>query len=629
MCGITGFWSPLGVSREVEARFPHMVDTLRHRGPSGQKHKLFKNPTKTQSLAGLGTARLAIIGPENGDQPIASPSGRWHVSLNGEIYNHHTLRRESIALGSSPLNYSDTAVIASLLDVLSVDQVLQRLRGMFALAIYDATEHTIYLIRDRMGQKPLYWMQLEDGTVLWSSESRTLQEFASPEISDIAIGHLLCFEYIPAPMSIWKDMQKLLPAHMLQFSSTHTHGHVERYWNMPIATDSTKGSLVHWKKSLEYALHSAVRLQLQADVPVGTLLSGGIDSTTIAYLVSQIHPNSHAFSVNVAQKGFSEASAIQENAQFLGLPHTCFALNHTDFTRILDAVSLHMDEPVADSSLISTWFLFEQMAKTGMQCVLSGDGADELFGGYPTYALHRYPTLLPNIQERLSPFAHMLSWIPSSFAGVSWDFMLRRWMDSNHPSVNSWFERHQLWMGAWFPWEFHRETGIANTIWDRARSLLHTDHSHLTQAMHLDAHLYLAEGVLTKVDRSSMAHGIEVRSPFLDHQLVELIAEIPITMKLQRGQNKKILRELYPAIPSAIRHRKKQGFGSPVATWMTQYIAEEIHQLPKTLERWIDPTHTKQIIHEHLSGAKNHRRRLWSGVILQRWLANYGKNTRL
>ena len=607
MCGITGFYSPNGLSFH---RLPHMVSSLKHRGPDAENFRLF---TQSQRhLAGLGTARLSIVGRENGEQPVSCPTGRWWVCLNGEIYNHQALRREAVGNGVEPLNDSDTAVISALLSFLPLEKVIERLRGMFALAIYDKQEHQVWLFRDRMGVKPLYWTQDQDGTLYWASEVRALSGLHSHQINDLAVQHLLCFEYIPSPLSIWKNVHKLQPAHFLHQKQREITQ--QEYWDFPIQNPEAGGSKLHWQKSLRLALDSATRLRLQADVPVGTLLSGGIDSATITAIASQKQRNIHSFSVAIEEEGFNERSAIEENLQHFSVQSQIFSFSKKHFLPIFEKMTKHLDEPLADSSLLVTWFLFQQIRRKGLKCVLSGDGADEIFAGYPTYLAHKYLPSHFQFPTILQPLLHKL---PSSTQGVSWDYMLKRFAQSHE---DSWWKNHQLWSGAWFPSEVSSQEQLWNiaNFWSQKAGTDRTG-----RAMFLDQRLYLAEGVLSKVDRASMAHGVEVRSPFLDHHIVSLASDIPMALKLNHRGGKQILRSLLPNLSPNTQKRKKKGFGSPIALWLQQDDADLCSKLPEKLSTWINPTLMKKTIAEHKSGKIDHRRRLWSAIILERWLSRW------
>ena len=631
MCGIVGFWNPEGLTAsKVKKLAPDdWVQTLIHRGPSAQQHKAIRN-RKRRTTAFLGTARLAIVGVDNGSQPVQSPCGRWWVSMNGEIYNHPTLRRECIGNGHKPRNDSDTAVVAALLTFLPLSKVIERLRGMFALAIVDKLTNEVHLLRDRIGQKPLYWMQLDE-TLFWSSEIRTLQEICRRKeqplsLNHTAIGHLLCFEYIPAPISIWENIQKLQPGTHLS-SGPDKELTIESYWSLPSPTTERGSSRLHWEKSLRLALRSATQLRLQADVDVGTLLSGGIDSTTITRLAAEMHPNIQSFSVGINAKGFSEQASIQENIAVLreqaSLRSSVFKFTEQDFQRLMPKIVDHMDEPLADSSLVATWFLFEQIQQQGFKCVLSGDGADEIFAGYPTYRaaqLLQYSSKLPSLglRRKIRPLINRL---PAKPEGVSFEEMAKRFCSINADHSMTWWQEHQMWMGAWTP----DQLLLNGDIWNIAEEWSQKAQSdRIGNAMFMDHRLYLSEGVLTKVDRASMAHGIEVRSPFVDHHIVELAAKIPMQFKLNHRGNKQILRSLLPALPTNIQHRPKKGFGSPVAQWMFNSHNTLLDDLPEILSTWLPTDLVQQTIREHKEGSHNHRRRLWSGLMLAEWLARHG-----
>ena len=629
MCGIVGWFNPREKSDEISEALhgSNLVQQLIHRGPTSQAfEEMYDSSTP---FAMLGTARLAIVGVDDGEQPVQSPCGRWWVSMNGEIYNHPTLRRECLGNEIEPRNQSDTAVVAALLSFLPLEKMIERLRGMFALAIVDTQTQSIHIFRDRSGQKPLYWTKLPDDTLVWSSEIRVLESVHRQinlplQYNQTAISHLLCFEYIPAPLSIWKGIHKLQPAHYLK-ANRECCTDPKPYWTFPTQTTDTSSSRLHWEQSLYLALRSATQLRLNADVEVGTLLSGGIDSTTITALAAEIHPNIRSFSVAIEAEGFSERHAIIENQEHIqaqsNLQSTLWSFTQPDFDRSLSELLDHMDEPLSDSSLVVTWFLFERIKEMGLRCVLSGDGADEIFAGYPTYkAAHwREQSKLPRLGLRKF-IAPLIQRIPASHKGVSWEEMLKRWTSINQDGKLEWWREHQLWMGAWLPNELSQSDGLWDIaeFWSRQ-----TNSSRVGDALFLDQRLYLAEGVLTKVDRASMAHSIEVRSPFLDHRIVELVSQIPLHFKLNRHGDKQILRSLLPQLSKNIQTRPKKGFGSPVAEWMISSCANELDALPEKLDGWIPRSQLSKIIAEHQKGSHNHRRRLWSAFILSEWMKRH------
>ena len=614
MCGILGAHHPkLPPNIQIEVG----LRKLQHRGPDDEIALSLRHQGQPYCL--MGASRLSIVDPEDGMQPISDPSGRFWVAMNGEIYNHQSLRRECVSNGFTPLNGSDTAVVAALCAFLPILRVLERLRGMFALSITDTQTGDLFLVRDRMGVKPLYWAEDEAGVLFWASEPRALLTQPSiPRIANqTAISQFLLFEYIPAPLSIWKGIQKLQPGQLLH--RTQRTAQLSTWWSPPRIEHPKGSSLVHWKRSLSLALRLATQLRLEADVDVGTLLSGGIDSATITAIASELHPAIQSFSLSMPLKGFDEATAAQETATALNVPLYIQSLRPDEYDAHWKDIFAHMDEPLADSSLLPTWVLMKAVREKGLKCVLSGDGADESFMGYPTYLAHYAHPLLRPTQSFIKRLAHRL---PVSTAGLSAQYMLERWAGVQ---AADWAERHQLWMGAWLPNELRQCT---HDTWDIVQQWSRqAGPDRVGRAMYLDQRLYLAEGVLTKVDRASMAHGVEVRSPFMDHHIVEMAAQLPLEARWNKGQRKAILRSLSPRLPVQTRKRPKKGFGSPIASYLQAHGKHWLSQLPEACEAWIRPELMRAVIQAHLDGKADHRRRLWTAVCLSQWAQHFNQSS--
>jgi len=616
MCGIAGLARPGGLSRGARAAVEAMTRSLAHRGPDEERVTSVGGDTP---WAVTGARRLAILDPEHGHQPVADASGRFVVAMNGEIYNHRRLRQEMSANGVPFQSEGDTEVVANLVAMCGVERALEQLRGMFALAILDTRDRITTLARDRMGQKPLYWSLLPDGTLAWGSELRAVRRApGAPDRPDPrALRALLLWEYIPTPWTAWDGIQKLEPGHTLRFAGGAPSPPAP-FWTAPLPTSGSAGSRTRWARSLRGALEVAVAQRLEeADVEVGVLLSGGLDSTAVTALAQARRSRPlRSFSVSVRAAGFDEGAWARQAAAAIGTEHREVTLESGDLPRILDRIALHVDEPLADSSLVPTWRLMETVQHAGLKCVLSGDGADESFGGYPTLQAHRLAALAEPARRGLR---RLVALLPTRHDGVTRDYMARRFVDG---LGLPWARRHQVWMGAWLPRELGLDRSGAGDTWSvvdaHAAACAQTDPA--SRALYLDQRLYLSDGVLVKVDRASMAHGVEVRSPFLDHLLVELAAQIPIGMKVRGSEGKRILKEaVADVVPAAIRARKKQGFGAPVGPWLRGPCAHLLDDLPAQLDDLIDPAHMRRVLDEHARGAADHRRRIWSALVLARW----------
>ena len=615
MCGIAGLARPGGLRHGAQSAAEAMTRSLAHRGPDEERVTPIGGASP---WAVTGARRLAILDPERGQQPVADASGRFVVAMNGEIYNHRRLRQEMHANGVPFHSEGDTEVVANLVALCGVERALEQLRGMFALAIVDTHHHAVTLARDRMGQKPLYWSLLADGTLAWGSELRAVRRApgAPDRPSRQALQAMLLWEYIPAPWTAWEGIQKLEPGHLLRFTGAAPTP--AAFWTPPVPQRGSAGSHTRWARSLRGALEVAVAQRLEeADVEVGVLLSGGLDSTAVTALAQARRSRPlRSFSVSVRAAGFDEGAWARQAAAAIGTEHREIALESGDLPRILARISQFVDEPLADSSLVPTWRLMEAIQEAGLKCVLSGDGADESFGGYPTLQAHRLAALATPGRRGLQ---RIVSRLPTRHDGVTRDYMARRFVDG---LGLPWARRHQVWMGAWLPDELDLSPTELSSIWGvvDAHSAACADTDLASRALYLDQRLFLADGVLVKVDRASMAHGVEVRSPFLDHLLVELAAQIPIAMKVRGTEGKRILKDaVADVVPSAIRRRKKKGFGAPVGPWLRGPCAHLLADLPSQLDDLIDPDRMRRVLDEHARGAADHRRRLWSALVLAGW----------
>lgn len=606
MCAITGVFRTAGINPSPVTK---MARALAHRGPDAHTVRRYGG---RKPYAALGVERLAIVDPENGDQPASDPTGRWKVALNGEIYNHVRLRKELMANGVALKTLSDTEMVAGLIATNGLERALQMCHGMFAMAVLDTKARRLFLVRDRMGVKPLHWTALPDNTVAFASEIKGL--LAHPQvprsIDQAAIESYLLFEYIPAPRTIWRGIHKVEPGSWVEVNESGSHTH--RWWSPPVGLSGRPGNFERWSKSLHGALQVAVHQRMEADVPVGYLLSGGLDSAAVAMMASRRSSDAiQTFSMKIEAEGFDESNHAAATAAAIGANHTTGSLGAHHLEETVASIIQSMDEPLADSSLVATWRLMELVKASGLKCIQSGDGADETFGGYPTYLAH---LLAPSASTAKSPLRRFASKLPVRMNGVTTDYMARRFVDGlGHP----WQRRHQLWMGAWLP----EEINASEAPWDVVD--LHGSRcgkDGISRAMSLDQRLYLPECVLVKVDRAAGAHGLEVRSPFLDHSIVELGSQMGSGHHVFGHKNKRVLREAMKGLlPEDTRTRKKKGFGAPIGPWLRGPCTHMLDDLEDSVAEWIPPQTLRRCIQEHRNGTADHRRRLWTALILSKW----------
>jgi len=610
MCGIAGIFR-IGHPPDL-GPLDAMRDAQRHRGP---------DEARSQHLGhgGLATVRLAIVDPAGGSQPLSDRSGRFWLAMNGEIYNHARLREQARARGVRFRTTCDTEVVAELVAEFGFRSALERLEGMFGLAVWDARDEVLWVARDRMGEKPLHFTTLPDGTLLFSSELKGILSHpeVSRELDPQALGAYLLFEFVPTPRCIYRGIERLEPGCLLRLSRRGLER--ERYWSLPQPTGGSGGSrsVEDWAKLIAESFEDSISTRREADVPVGVVLSGGLDSTAVLALADRgRRERSHTFTVTMPdQPSFDESAPARLLAGHYDTIHQEIPLRAGDLPGVLDAIEAGLDEPLGDSSLVATWWLYQHVHQAGFKAVLSGDGGDELLGGYPTYLAHRWAHLARPWRRPLGRLARRL---PVSHDNVSLDYKIKRMVAGlDHPIQR----RNQVWMGSFLPSEL--PASLAGDPWAEvdahAQRLAGLDPE--CAAMALDQRLYMGDGVLVKVDRASQANSVEVRTPFLNHGFVQLAASVPAGMKIH-GQTTKWVwrRAVRHILPPALLDRPKKGFGTPVGPWLRGPLAFLLDDLAERVEAWLPPAQVQGLIREHQQGTANHRRRLWTLIILGRWL---------
>ncbi len=611
MCGIAGAFRWHGAAPSVDEVRP-LLDTIAHRGPDDDR-------LEALSRGVLGTRRLAIIDLAGGTQPRWETGQRVCVAFNGEIYNHARLRRLLEAEGEAFLTVSDTEVVASLLAFHRPDRALEQTDGMFGVAAWDARSERLILARDRVGQKPLYWTRTPEGTLVFCSELKGVLTHPEVrrEVDPVALEQLLLFEYVPSPRTIYRGVHKLEPGTLLV--ADRDGERIERWWDPPlIGVDRGHLGFERQLAGLRTSLQVAVKHRLLADVPVVTLLSGGIDSSAVSALAAGLVDGPlHSFSVGFAEASFDESSPARAMAAHLGTHHTEVPFPAGRLSEVLDALTTGLCEPLADGSLPATWVLSEAVHAAGFKVALSGDGADEHLGGYPSYLAHRVAGALAPGAAGLRALGAAL---PASTDNLSRTYLVRR-LAAGLPHPHH--RRNQVWLGAWLPEELPALLGRDPTPWaevDRWAEVAAPIDDPVDRAMFLDQRLYLGEGVLTKVDRASMLHSLEVRSPFLDPVLVGLCAVLPRGVSLRRRETKRVLRRaLADLLPAEILARPKKGFGTPLGPWLRGPCRGLLDGLEDQLAGVCDPAEVRRVKAEHADGTADQRRRLWSLLVLARW----------
>ncbi|MDA1015035.1 MAG: asparagine synthase (glutamine-hydrolyzing), partial [Planctomycetota bacterium] len=617
-----------------------MTNAIQHRGPDDSGIRLFDHspasdaalaPNSPRISAALGHRRLSIIDLDSGHQPLANEDETVWIAFNGEIYNYRELRSDLEALGHSFRTRTDTECIVHLWEQYGVECV-NHLRGMFAFAVWDDRTRTLFLARDRIGQKPLFY-RLESGRLTFASELKALLQIpdAPRNVSPTAIDQYLTYQYVPHPHCILDGYQKLAPAHWARYD--HGDLTIHRYWQPPYA--DVKGHMLRnaseWQDELRSALTEAVRLRLRSDVPLGSFLSGGVDSTIITGITQQLSDQpAHSFSIGFPIKAFDERVFAREAAAHLGTQH------HEDVVEpsavdILPKLTWHYDEPFADSSAIPTMYLSD-MTRRHVKVALSGDGGDELFAGYDRYRAVGLASRIDRLPRLLKRILTSRLWqsIPSSSEQKSKIRLGKRFLAALAEEPR---RRYLMWIGI-FDEERRRsiytdtfreqlqDRDAGEFLFDAYRQCPERDF--VTRTTCADVLTYLPCDILTKVDIASMAYGLEARSPFLDHHVVELAARMPMEFKRRRGVAKAILIDTFAEmLPKSIQTRPKMGFGVPLAPWMRGELKPLLQDLlldATALSRgYFRRDAIERLIEDHLSGRWDHSARLWALLCLESW----------
>ena len=628
MCGICGYAS---FSRPADERWIHpMTEKLRHRGPDDHGHY-------HDSHVVLGHRRLSIIDPASGHQPIFSEDRTIVIIQNGEFYNFSQTREELTNKGHRFYTHSDAEIFAHLYEDYGVDAI-RHVQGMFAVALYDKKNQRLLLCRDRLGQKPLYYSVTPQG-IVFASELKSLM--AHPWISRTTntngLHKYLFYDYIPGEETIYRGVNKLPAGHLLTVDLKTRRVIKAPYWDISLFNREAPYSLETAREHLSRQLNDAVEKRLRADVRVGVLLSGGIDSSIIGRVTRDLRENQliPTFSVGYQEESYDESRYSAFMAKALQSEHHHFRLTPELALTTLRKVQTFIDEPFADPSLIPTFFLAEQ-TRRHVKVALGGDGSDELFAGYQVFPLMKAYWPLRRYRQTLDPFTRLLSIatpVNSNYSSAA--YCLNRFRESL-PIENAVIQMASLF-GSFSLKEIRELTGDSskafqenllsemNTYLDKRRT-----EDPISQMQYCLTKSYLGEGVLVKIDRASMANSLEVRSPFLDHNLFDdVFAHVPTSLKIRNFRTKYLLKKTFQGrLPDEILHRSKKGFAMPLASWIRTSFNHEIRRLlePRRIssQGFLNPVYVSRIVDEHFNGTKDHRKKIWSLLILQYWIENDG-----
>lgn len=638
MCGIAGLWDPTGAELDPSV-IVAMTRSLAARGPDGEK--FWRAPG-----VALGHRRLAVIDPSDaGSQPLGNEDGSVQVVFNGEIYEFERLRSLLEARGHVFRSRCDTEVLVHGYEEWG-DDVLAHIDGMFAFALWDARRRRLLAARDRMGKKPFYFALISRDArpplVAFASELKALVcvPGLDRELDAQALARYLVHEYVPAPHSIFRGARKLAAGERLRIESTGQATivpRVDRYWDLVFPDEPDRLSDDEAAEELRRLLRESVRRRLVADVPLGIFLSGGLDSSTVTALATELAGagNVHTFSVGFGEASFDESGHARRVASFLGSQHREERLHAKVLLEVLPAVTDFLDEPFADASVVPT-YLLSAFARRHVTVALGGDGGDELFAGYQTFLAEAWGRaffdLAPGGVQRAA--ARLARRLPAGTGYFSLDFKLNQFLQGGSSPGP---ERHQRWMASFLPEQFpslftremaqlvgeecplakvaaRANAGPAKRRWDRLLDFY--------------ARFYLADDINTKVDRASGAVGLEVRAPFLDRAVVEFACRLPAHLRLRWRSPKYLLkRAMKGRLPAQILGRKKQGFAVPVAAWLrtdlSPMLRDELAADKVKREGIFDHRHVSRLVDEHLSGRRDWRKALWTLLVFERWLARW------
>lgn len=621
MCGICGQLS-FNPNRSVDRlELEAMCASLRHRGPDDQG-------VYQRGSIGLGATRLSIIDLETGHQPLSNETGTIWGTLNGEIYNYRELRAGLLGRGHEFATHGDTEVLVHLYEEYG-DDFVTHLHGMFAIAIWDEPRRRLLLARDRLGIKPLFYAE-HDEHLVWASEIKALLHADLPRrVDPVALHDYLSFDYVPGPRTMFEGIHKLPAGHLLTWAGATR---LRRYWDVPRQQRAPSHNVEELSAQLRGLLEDAVRENMVSDVPVGAFLSGGLDSSVVVALMARISAEPiRTFSVGFQERSYNELPYARQVAEQYGTRHHEVVVEPR-IEHVIHAIVDHFDEPFADSSAVATYYVSE-VARRHVKVAMSGDGGDEIFGGYTIYQADRLAHLYRRLPRFLGEGAipRLVRRLPASERKMSWDLKLRRFVDHARRD----------------PLAAHGSWRIIFT--EEMKELLYTDRattrhdslallrSHfdaylgddlLNRFMYVDTKVSLVDDMLTKVDRMSMANSLEVRVPLLDHRIVEWMSQVPSSLKVRRLNLKYLFKRVArDLLPPGIVDRRKAGFHVPIPGWIKQelrpLIDEQLGEATLMRQGVFDPAYVAHLLAQHRAGRENYSRNIWGLLMFGLWYDRY------
>src|ERR1041385_6287211 len=626
MCGIAGFTRLAKSAGSTSSRgIAHRInETISHRGPDQQG--VFEG-----SLVTLCAVRLKVIDLAGGEQPMVSADGEIVIAFNGEIYNHQAIRRELEDLGHRFRSNCDTETVLCAFQQWDT-ACFEKMRGMFAVALWSEPDRRLVLVRDRMGIKPLYYCRRGDDVYFGSELKAILEHPEIPRTLDLAaLDKYVSVNYVPGSQTLIEGIKKLPPGHLLEWRNGRFW--IEPWWQAP-STGPRKISLEDAKSELDWLLRESVREHLVSDVPLGVWSSGGVDSSTVLhYAAMQSSERLKTFSVSFQGRSFDESPYFREIAQVYGTDHHEFDLNpDVELQSAIEDFAYYSDEPSADAGALPVWYL-ARMSRRHVTVALSGEGADELFGGYLTYQADRLarPFRMVPKQVREAMLGALDRYMPVSDEKISLEYKLKRWIDGSLLDPD---EAHFFWNGTFSP-EQRRQicpgsngSGLRRLV----DELGIARRGVVNRYLRVDQSFYLADDILYKTDRMSMAHSLEVRPPFLDHRIVEFAAALPDRLKIRGLSQKFLLKELMRGkLPEAVLRRKKTGFDIPTHDWFRGVLRGLLMDTltPEAISATglFDADAIHALIRDHMERRINIGYHLWGLLTLFLWMKRWKVET--
>lgn len=628
MCGICGMALPSREQTPDAALLDRMTDSLAHRGPDGRG-------TWIADHVGLGHRRLAIIGVDTGTQPMRIPSRDIAVTFNGEIYNFRDLRKDLESQGAVFRTESDTEVLLHGYATWGMDGLLTRLVGMFAFGLWDGQERRLYLVRDRLGVKPLYWAEGAEGALYFASELRALRStpVVHHDLNETALLHYLTLGYVVGENAILKGVRQLAPGTVLTWCpgsppQQRCYWNLAEIWTTRQASETAHAATV--AEEFNHLLDQAIGDRLESEVPLGAFLSGGLDSSLICARMLSHRSPLKTFSMGFEERSYSELPWARLVAEKLGTAHHDATVTCDDPALLME-VARHLDEPFADTSILPTYVLCRE-ARKHLTVALSGDGGDELLAGYTTHAADRLHRAIHAVPTPLLAAARgLVMQLPDQRSKVGPLFKLKQFLGGAHRNAcdaHGWWRmlQSEVALRALVSPDISLADFDAlapfRAAYDAVPALTPLD-----RMLYVDYTTWLASDILVKVDRASMAHGLEVRSPFLDHRLVEFCAGLPADEKLRGLRGKYLMRRVARGqVPDGVIRRKKAGFNSPVSHWIAGPWKELVHDtlLSHDTLPFLRAEGIRAMLEAHQSGKRDHGYRLFALVMLALWSQHHG-----